>query len=345
MSASFVYRIGHRPTVPNSIRCTRWSASSRRYFGSGGSTQNPRPQPPRKERRIQERLGTKQSGSTPSDAGVPAVLAAQSSPTLEAQHRVLLATYHRIRQRARDLRRDLAPDSPVVKKLQAALYRLPLALVLWMLVTSEDTAPFKASAVEGASMLPSLAAQGDIVINETGAWSRMLGIATQYRIGDIIVWREPRTRKAMSVKRIIGLEGDTVQRFGEHVQMYKDDPNWGITDDPSMHDYDPDGEPDMTRTVVIPPGHVWVEGDNPPFSKDSRHYGPLPNEWLRGRIVARIWPPGAPQLSRERPGPVPMEELVADPQFNVHNLGSSSQSSHAEQEQRHEQKQKQKQMA
>lgn len=326
-ASSFVYRIGGRPTVQNSIRCMWWSAARPRYFGSGGSTQHTRPT--RKGRRTQQRLGTKLTGSASSEAGVLPVLAGQSNPILEPQRqKVLSATNHRIGPWAWDFGRNLEPDSPVVKKLQAALYRLPLALVLWMLVTSEDTAPYKASAVEGASMLPSLAAQGDIVINETGAWSRMLGIAIQYRIGDVIVWREPRTRKPMSVKRIIGMEGDTVHRFGEHVQIYKDDPNWGITDDPSMHDYDPDGERDLTRTVVIPPGHVWVEGDNPPFSKDSRHYGPLTKEWIRGRIVARIWPPGAPQLTRERSDPIPMEELVADPQFNVHNLGSSSQSSH-----------------
>ncbi len=41
---------------------------------------------------------------------------------------------------------------------------------------------------------------------------------------------------------------------------------------------------------VVPPNHVWLEGDNPPRSTDSRHYGPVPEAWLRGRVVLRLWP-------------------------------------------------------
>eukprot|EP00585_Thalassiosira_rotula_P010183 CAMPEP_0196140842 /NCGR_PEP_ID=MMETSP0910-20130528/7604_1 /TAXON_ID=49265 /ORGANISM="Thalassiosira rotula, Strain GSO102" /LENGTH=299 /DNA_ID=CAMNT_0041401759 /DNA_START=468 /DNA_END=1367 /DNA_ORIENTATION=- len=42
-------------------------------------------------------------------------------------------------------------------------------------------------------------------------------------------------------------------------------------------------------TYVVPPDHVWVEGDNPPQSTDSRHYGPLRESSLRGRVVLRLW--------------------------------------------------------
>ncbi|KAL3808563.1 hypothetical protein ACHAXA_001068 [Cyclostephanos tholiformis] len=47
---------------------------------------------------------------------------------------------------------------------------------------------------------------------------------------------------------------------------------------------------DDCATYVVPPNHVWVEGDNPTHSTDSRHYGPLPESSLRGRIVLRLWP-------------------------------------------------------
>ena len=43
-------------------------------------------------------------------------------------------------------------------------------------------------------------------------------------------------------------------------------------------------------TMQVPPNHIWVEGDNPLQSTDSRHYGPLPMSALRGRIVLRLWP-------------------------------------------------------
>jgi inner membrane protease subunit 1 len=36
-------------------------------------------------------------------------------------------------------------------------------------------------------------------------------------------------------------------------------------------------------TVVVPKGHVWVEGDNPTCSVDSRHFGAVPLALVLGR--------------------------------------------------------------
>ncbi|EGZ13275.1 hypothetical protein PHYSODRAFT_514747 [Phytophthora sojae] len=35
--------------------------------------------------------------------------------------------------------------------------------------------------------------------------------------------------------------------------------------------------------ITVPKGHVWVEGDNPTCSVDSRHYGAVPVALLVGR--------------------------------------------------------------
>ena len=43
--------------------------------------------------------------------------------------------------------------------------------------------------------------------------------------------------------------------------------------------------------VEIPPGHVWVEGDNKENSKDSREFGPLPLALVDGIVRYRVWPP------------------------------------------------------
>jgi signal peptidase I len=45
-----------------------------------------------------------------------------------------------------------------------------------------------------------------------------------------------------------------------------------------------------------PDGRVWVEGDNPFASTDSRALGALPGDALRARVVARLWP--RPRLLR-----------------------------------------------
>lgn len=46
-----------------------------------------------------------------------------------------------------------------------------------------------------------------------------------------------------------------------------------------------------SNVVVVPRGHVWLEGDNAANSSDSRQYGPVPLGLVRSRAVGRVWPP------------------------------------------------------
>jgi hypothetical protein len=50
--------------------------------------------------------------------------------------------------------------------------------------------------------------------------------------------------------------------------------------------------------LTVPPGHVWVQGDNLAVSRDSREYGPVPLGTVRGRVLCTVWP---------RPRPVDAE--------------------------------------
>jgi len=53
----------------------------------------------------------------------------------------------------------------------------------------------------------------------------------------------------------------------------------------------PDAPLAVKRLVrVDEAGRVWVEGDNPFGSTDSRTLGALPPESLRGRVLMRLWP-------------------------------------------------------
>lgn len=142
-------------------------------------------------------------------------------------------------------------------------------------------------------------------------------------------------------KRVIGVGGDSVRVFGEYAREYhgaaaKEEEDGGGDDDDGG-DWDSCGVPRVARyplpfcqrvalsqsekagtdvskhecTVTLPPKHVWVEGDNPLFSNDSRHFGPLPESALRGRVTMRLWPiePGTALLSSKRPVP-PMNRPV-----------------------------------
>ncbi len=46
----------------------------------------------------------------------------------------------------------------------------------------------------------------------------------------------------------------------------------------------------INRKLKIPKDHIWVEGDNPLHSIDSRHYGPISLDNVHGKIIYRLWP-------------------------------------------------------
>jgi inner membrane protease subunit 1 len=45
-----------------------------------------------------------------------------------------------------------------------------------------------------------------------------------------------------------------------------------------------------TQRVEVPPGHVWLQGDNKDNSTDSRDYGPVPYGLVTGKVFYRAWP-------------------------------------------------------
>jgi len=53
------------------------------------------------------------------------------------------------------------------------------------------------------------------------------------------------------------------------------------------------GGPDCNfrQTIVIPPGHYFMMGDNRGDSDDSRYWGPVPQSWIIGEAFFTYWPP------------------------------------------------------
>lgn len=100
--------------------------------------------------------------------------------------------------------------------------------------------------------------------------------------GDIVVFQAPDGEQW--VKRVIGLPGDTIQLIkGKLYLNGKYIPEPFITDGPTdpKYNYGPS---------VVPPGHIFVMGDNRTVSYDSRYIGPIAVDKLTGRVDAVIWP-------------------------------------------------------
>lgn len=105
--------------------------------------------------------------------------------------------------------------------------------------------------------------------------------------GDVVVMHSAARPKKLVVKRIVALPGDCVA-----VKRGKG------------------------RPVVIPPGHIWVEGDNATCSHDSTHFGAVPLALVLGRADYIVWPP-------KRVGPI-CDKSQAHPSTSSPPSSSSS---------------------
>ena len=133
------------------------------------------------------------------------------------------------------------------------------------------------SVVKGHSMEPSLWDGDRLVVDRV---SCSLGDVDR---GDVVVLRYPRNPNVDFVKRVVGLPGDRVSL--QKGQVYV---NGDIVDDGAEWTCIQDC--DNRDEIIVPPGHYFVLGDNRPISCDSREFGLVAQELLKGRVTARFWP-------------------------------------------------------
>jgi signal peptidase I len=96
------------------------------------------------------------------------------------------------------------------------------------------------------------------------------------------------------IKRVIGLPGDHVACCTNGKVTVNGVP---LTETSYLYPGDP---PSFAfKTVTVPPGHLWVMGDNRSDSDDSRYHagdpggGAIPEDEVVGRAFMIIWPPSA----------------------------------------------------
>ena len=163
-------------------------------------------------------------------------------------------------------------SSPLSRTLKDAVETLVLALILTFIIRGFLVESFL---VQGHSMEPTLH-HGE----------RLLVTKLPYRFrepkrGEIVVFRYPRDHRTDFIKRVLALPGEKVEmRLG---RLY-------INDQPLEEPYVHQAGMFTMPPLVVPEGQVFVLGDNRTNSEDSRVFGPVDMEDIKGKAFVVFWP-------------------------------------------------------
>ena len=152
--------------------------------------------------------------------------------------------------------------------------------------------------ISGDSMQPTLRSGERAFVPKYEVWLHRLGIGGFER-GDVVYFRAPAeveegrvgvpllglTIRPFFIKRVVAVAGDEV-RMDEGVLFINGERlNEAYLGESWLGNASFD-------EVVVPPGHVFVLGDNrgPYGSVDSRRFGPIPTRAVAGRAAAVVWP-------------------------------------------------------
>jgi signal peptidase I len=111
------------------------------------------------------------------------------------------------------------------------------------------------------------------------------------RRGDIVAFRYPKDPALTFLKRVVALGGDRVEIRNDVLH---------VNGQPTAESYVEhtrkrvSGYRDNLRPLVVPPGHMFVLGDNRDDSEDSRYFGAVPLANVVGEPVFIYWSYNAP---------------------------------------------------
>lgn len=154
-----------------------------------------------------------------------------------------------------------------------------LGLKLLLITTLAWGLVFNFSEVRGSSMEPGIHDRDRIVVDHV---SYMVGDVQR---GDVVVLRYPLDPSLDYIKRVIGLPGDEIEILAGIVVVNGDVLSEPYVSPSSVERY-------TAMRTRVRPGHYFVLGDNRRRSSDSREFGQVPFEYLRGKVRLRLWPPG-----------------------------------------------------
>jgi len=158
---------------------------------------------------------------------------------------------------------------------------------VFVVVAAVLTALVLRTVVVEAFSIPSASMERTLLIGD-----RVLVNKLSYRLhdvhrGDVVVFKRPPGEGTAAIKdlikRVIALPGETVDARDGRIHI-----NGKVLEEPYL---ERGTTTVMAGAEVVPPGRLWVMGDNRGNSKDSRFFKSIPESSIVGRAFVRIWPP------------------------------------------------------
>jgi signal peptidase I len=182
---------------------------------------------------------------------------------------------------------------PVAALLVAGSFATSAGVRIWLLEAFE---------VPAGSMLPTLLEGDHIMVRK---------LSPRVERGDVVVFRYPIDPKIDYVKRVVALGGDRIEVRGQEVIVngrelahreaaapFPEPPEHPMAGPTTLLEetngrarylvqYERAGSPAFA--VTVPPGHLFVMGDNRDNSNDSRVWGTVPAENVKGKVLFVFW--------------------------------------------------------
>ena len=179
---------------------------------------------------------------------------------------------------------DVPRDTVKVRKKSVVREYTEAILVAVLLALLIRTFVVQAFKIPSGSMIPTLLVGDHILVN------KFVYRFIDPKRGDVIVFKYPVDESRDFIKRIIAVGGEDLHIKDQkiYVNCKPPEPSCRPIDDPWGKWGDGLGLSEST-SVHVPPGSYFVMGDNRNNSQDSRYWGFVKREKLKGRAFLIYW--------------------------------------------------------
>jgi signal peptidase I len=166
--------------------------------------------------------------------------------------------------------------------------RNAIVVAVVMLFVSPVLAPSAAAAIKAfvvqPFVIPSAAMKPTIAVNDRVLVNKFVYRFDTPKRGDVVILDDPAGQTPMLIKRVIAVGGETVDVRGGSVYVdgvkLVEPYTYGKPSEPGPY----------PLPAFVPPGDVWVMGDNRTNSQDSRWIGPQPVSDVHGQAFFIYFP-------------------------------------------------------